>query len=689
VKKGSAAERDFLKTARKRFERAITAESRNRAAALDDLRFYAGDQWDETARSRREAAQRPCLTINKMPTFVKQVTNDQRQNRPAITVSPIGDKGDKHSAQMFRGLIREIERHSNADIAYDGGFFNAVANGFGYWRIVTEYEDEDSFDQVIRIVRVRNPFTVYLDPDRQQPDASDAMWGFVTEMIPRDEFEMKWPKADKMSWEGTGIGEDYKNWLDEKNLRIAEYFVVEVEMKTLVYLANGHVGFKDDLADDLKNKITQDPEFILKERESECRKVTWYKITGREILEEEDWAGQWIPIVECVGDEVDIEGRVTKFGIIRPAKDPQRMVNYWKTSLTERVALDTKAPWVMAEGQIEGHEDEWRTANIESRSVITYKPTDVGGKLVPPPQKQAWSGPPAGVMAAEAGAEQDMMATTGIRFDATKSERIQDESGIALKQLKGNQQLGSYNFIDNFGKAKEHTGEIIIDLVPHIYDTKRILTIINEDGTDEHVQVDPHQSEAYSEVPQSDGKKLRSFNPNVGKYEVAVTIGPNYETLKQEASSGMMEFGKAFPNAAQFIADLVAKNQPWPDSDLLAKRLAMTLPPEMLEPERKDVTPQMQAFISALKKQLQQLTQEKQQLVQLVQDKEADRAVDRDKIAKNFEIGMTKIAADMEKNMLDHVDSRLERHFNAAKEMILQSMQNVPAQSPGKPNGNG
>lgn len=687
----SATERDILTTARKRFDRAIVAESENRAAAIVDLRFKNGEQWEQSARARREAERRPCLTINKMKTFVHQITNEQRMNRPGINVSPLGDEGNKQTAQVLRGLIRAIERNSDADIAYDTGFESAVSVGFGYWRIVTDWEDERSRDQIIKVLRIRNPFTVYLDPERQQPDASDAMWAFVTEMIPRDEFKGLWPKADPISWDTSGIGDQLRHWADKENIRIAEYFTVEIETRTLLYLANGANVFEDEAAPEVLDRIKSDPSYLVGQRESECRKIMWRKITGKEVLEEQEWPGKWIPVVECVGDEIDIEGRVTRAGIIRDAKDSQRMKNYWATSMTERVALETKSPWVMAEGQIEGHEAEWRNANIESRTVLTYKPTDISGKLVPPPQRQSWMGPPAGVMAAEAQSEQDMMATTGIRFDATKSERTQDESGIALKALQSHQQLGAYHYMDNLSRSLKHTGRIMLDLIPRIYDTQRVLQIINEDGSDERVMVNPSQQEPFNEV-ERENEKIKSFNPNLGKYDVAVTIGPSYQTMRQEASAGMLEFGKSFPESAPYIADLVAKNQPWPDSDLLAKRLAMTLPPQMLMPEQKNISPQMQALIVALQQQIQQLQQESQQLQQQLIDKNADRAIAQDDVNKDFEAKMAKVATDFETKMAS-VSANLEKiqasRENALLEHIraivteMRALENPPERSPG------
>jgi len=254
--KDEAKDAEILARMRKRFERCISAEKDNRTEALDDIKFKAGDQWPSTTKAMREAESRPMLTINKIPTFVHQVTNDQRQNRPAICVSPVGEKGDREAAKLYRGWIRAVERDSVADIAYDTGFDAAVTAGWGYWRILSEFEAEDSFNKVLRIKRIRNQFTVYLDPDRQEPDGSDAQYGFVTEMIPRHEFTEKYPGADPMPWTQNGVGEDAKNWADKDNVRVAEYYEIKKEMRTLVALSNGHIGWKDELHADVLAQIS-------------------------------------------------------------------------------------------------------------------------------------------------------------------------------------------------------------------------------------------------------------------------------------------------------------------------------------------------------------------------------------------------------------------------------------------------
>ena len=642
----------FLRTAVKRFNRAASAEQGNREMAVDDLRFKAGDQWPEQIRAQRTNDKRPCLTINKMKTFVHQITNDQRQNRPSIGVSPVGDTSDPETANMLKGLIRQIERQSNADVAYDTGFDNAVSNGWGYWRILTEYEGDDTFDQVIKIERIKNPFRVYLDPDSSEPDGSDAQWCFISDMIPREEFEEQYPDSDPMPWSETGTGDDVHLWNTQTHVRIAEYFCFETETRTLVALSNGHVGFKDELHETVLADIEADPAMIVNEREVQERSCEWYKITAKEILEESDWPGKWIPIVKCIGDEVDIEGETIYAGLIRDAKDAQRMYNFWVTSETELIALAPKAPWIMEEGQIEGHEQRWKEANNKTLPFLLYRGTSVSGKPAPPPQRQQFAGPPTGIVQAKISASQDMQATTGIRFDATMQERTYDESGKALRELKTAGDLGNFHYVDNLSRSLRHTGRILIDLIPKIYDTPRVLTILREDGSEEMVKVDPNLNKPHQQTEGPDGRVQRLYNPKLGEYDVMVTIGPSFATKRAEAADSMLAFMTAVPQSGPLIGDLIAKNMDWPGAEEIASRLASMLPPHLLDKKLEQLPPEAKALVSSLMQQMQQLKQEHDQAVAMVGDKDKDRQIEVMNIKADYDAQMARVQMDYETKML-------------------------------------
>ena len=352
---------DRLATMRHRFTVASAAYSDSREDELDDLRFMAGSpdnswQWPADVLATRGAVQgqtinaRPCLTINKLPQHVRLVTNEQRQNRPSGKVIPADDKADVAVAEVFQGIVRHIEYLSDADVAYDTACDNQVTYGEGYIRILTEYCREDSFDQDLKIGRVRNSFSVYMDPMIHDPCGSDAEWCFITEDIPKEEYERLYPDALPISvMMSQGVGDQSLSmWMSQETVRIAEYFYIEHQKKTLNLYPDNITAFNGSPQDKQLKAMFGKP---LKSRTSEHRQVKWLKTNGFEVLEERDWAGKWIPIVRVVGNEFEVDGQLYISGLVRNAKDAQRMYNYWVSQEAEMLALAPKAPFIGYGGQ--------------------------------------------------------------------------------------------------------------------------------------------------------------------------------------------------------------------------------------------------------------------------------------------------------------------------------------------------
>lgn len=688
-KKQAADDAEIINKAKKRFNQVIGFESDNRKNGLDDLKFLNGSQWDEADAKSRNTEGRPCLTENRLPTYANQITNDQRQNRPSIVISPMGDKASKKDAKILRGMIRAIERDSSADVAYDTGFQSAVHNGWGYWRVLTEYETEESFNKVLTVSPVSNPMNVYLDPNRT-PFKLDAQWGFISEMIPIDEFKEEYPDSQMTSWDEFGTGDGKSEWMTDKEIRVAEYYYFETESRERIMLDNGHEGWEDELDESIKAKISSGRIEELSRRTVNTKKLKWCKLTAIEILDLKDCDGQYIPIIECYGTTLNINGKVTKKGIVRDAKSPQKMLNYYLTLEAENVALQPKAPWVMEEGQIEGHEDKWQSANRKSYSYLLYKGTNIAGKPAPPPQRQPFVGPPAAILAAKQGQTEALKAVTGVRFDATMSERMQDESGRAIRELNKNSNLGAYHYIDNFGRALRNTGILLCDLIPHVYDTQRIVAILDDSGSEDRVMINPNISTAHAEVmgktPEDEQpQKIKMFNPKIGRYQVTVTIGPSYATKRVEASESQIEFMRAVPQIAPIIADLVAKNSDWEGAEQLAERIAKSLPANLLTPTMENMSPQVQALVQGMQGQVQQMTQQIQMMTKELSDRQKDRDVALEGIHKTFEAKVLALAEKMEELQVKKeaqfqgtIGRQLAEVSKAIKEFEQNQAVNVP-----------
>jgi hypothetical protein len=600
--------KDFLKLAE-------DAEKEIRRLALEDIEFSSGEQWDPQVRQQRELKRRPCLTINRLPQFIRQVTNDQRQNRPAIKVHAVDDRADVETAKIIQGLIRHIEYNSNADSARDNAFDGAVRGGFGYYRIVTEYTDSDSFEQDILIKRIRNQFSVYGDPYSQEPDGSDWKKASIVEDMSPEDFRAQFPNAELSragAWESYGDSEP--DWVKDDHARVAEYFYVKFEEKTLCLLDNGASVLKDELPkyyQSLPPAIAMDgipvpPPTVVRERQTQVRRVCWCKHNGIEILEKGEWAGKYIPIIPVYGEELYIDGKRILKGIVRDAKDPQRMLNVWKSAETEAIGLAPKAPWVADAKSIEGFEDVWATANTENHAVLPFN----SRPDAPPPQRQAFEPAVQAITQAAMLAADDLKATTGI-YDASLGARSNEQSGIAIQRRNVQAQTSNFHFTDNLSRSIRHEGRILIDLIPHIYDTERAARIIGEDGSEEIVKLN-----APTDKIGKDGKPL-IYDLKTGKYDATVDVGPSYASKRQEASAAMQELSKSIPAIGQAAPDLVVKFMDVPGAQELAERLKKTLPPNLIDDPSKQqpIPPQVQAQMQQMEMMLQKLEKDRTDLL--------------------------------------------------------------------------
>jgi hypothetical protein len=591
------------------------ADTMNRQEALEDLKFVNGDQWPIDLQNSRNVESRPILTINKLDTYCRQVTNQQRQQRPRIKVHATNTQADAKTAQVISGVIRHVEVNSNADHAYDNGFDYAVRMGWGYWRVNTRYTREDSFDQDIFIDPVDNPFTVYWDPNSIAPDGSDAEKCLITTMMPKEVFRAQYPDNDDgTSFTQRGTGDSQSEWITKEDIRLAEYFYTVREKATLYHLSDGTMKFAD--GKDFFERISLSGLTVIDERSSYKKTIKWKKMTAIEVIEERDWPGRFIPVVPVYGRHVVIGNKRKKFGMIRHAKDPQRMYNFWQTSLTESIALAPKAKWIMAEGQDEGHENDWAQANIKSTAYLRYKQLDIEGRPAPPPQRLQPEPPPSGVMAAAGAINEDLQAIMGI-FDPSQMPT----GNISGKALNGQQQqvdLTNFDYYDNLTRSISHTGKIILDLIPKIYDAQRVMRIIGDDGKPELVTL--NEQTAVGEVLN---------NVTVGEYDVVMETGPGYNSKRQEAVDSMMGLLGADPSLMQTAGDLIFRNMDFPGADIIADRLA-TLNPLSKVDEKSPIPPQVQMQMAQSQQQMEQMQQQIQQMQMMIKQRQDIEQVKQD-----------------------------------------------------------
>jgi hypothetical protein len=606
---------------------AAEADTTNRAEALDDVKFAAGDQWPVEIQNSRTLEARPCLTINKVDAYVRQITNQQRQQRPRIKCQGMNNETDAKMAEIITGICRHVEVNSNADHAYDTAFDFAVRMGWGYWRVTTDYVRPDSFDQEIYIKPIDNPFTVYFDPNSTAPDGSDAEKCLITVVMAKENFRKMYPDADDGgSFSARGTGDSNSEWVTKHDIRIAEYFYTRIISTYLILLSDGTTAYEDELPN--AEVLDLAGIYEVSRRKTFKKQIKWCKVTAMEVLEEGTWAGKYIPVVPTYGQQCVVDNKRKKFGLVRMAKDPQRMYNFWQTSMTESVALAPRAKWIMAEGQDEGHEAEWAGANNTSYAYLRYKMTDINGQAAPPPIRQVPEQPPAAIMAASQSITMDLQAVVGI------ADPNQLPSGnISGKALQGQQQqidMTNFHYYDNLTRSIAHTGRIILDLIPKIYSSERVMRIIGDDGKPELTTINQKTGEQ-----DENGIEKILNDVTVGEYDVVMETGPGYNTKRQEAVDSMMTLLAADPNLMQQAGDLIFRNMDFPGAEIIADRLASVNPLAQID-EKSPIPPQVQMQLANSQQQMQQMAQQIQALQMMIknrQDVEQVRQVGEDRRA--------------------------------------------------------
>jgi len=665
-KKGSEDD-DLLRAALEDFRLCEDAENDNRTAALEDIQFSRlGIQWPADVARQRQIEGRPCLTINKLPTFIRQVVNDARQNKPSIKVHAADSGADPATAELINGLIRNIEYTSNADTAYDTATECAVTGGVGYIRVGMDYAYDDAFDMDICIKRVSNPFSIYGDPNSREADSSDWDKAFVVDQLTKEQFKAQWGDKAQVDWDDSVWNEVGTSWRDGNTTTVAEWWTREETDRPIVLLSDGSVHDREDMQSDEMQFLLQAGQIqVARERMAKSCKVTQRFMSGAEILETREWPGRYIPIIPVYGDEFDVEGKRYFRSLIHNAIDAQRMFNYWRTASTELVALAPKVPFIGEEGAFDVDIHRWNTANTKSHPFLEYS------KGKQPPQRQPLDmGTAAGALQEALNASDDIKSIIGL-YDASLGARSNETSGRAIMARQREGDVSTFHFIDNMSRAIRHTGRILIDLIPKVYSGERIIRVIGEDGTQEAKPInqqyqmkDPKTGQPMQQPVMGPNGPMRDQGGNplmqpimalhdltVGKYDLTVETGPSFTTQREEFVAAATELIRANPAIAPAVGPELVKSMDFPNADKIAQKLE-DMASGQVSPQVQQQMDQGKKMIQDLSTKLQQLQQENQQLKQDHSDKmaqvESDHQIALIKVQSEKEIAAAKIEADKE-----------------------------------------
>ncbi len=666
---------DFVKDALKKFEHSQEGSDHNRDDYYADTLFARmSEQWPEAIKKQRVQEGRPHLVINKLPSLIRSIVNESRQNKPAIKVSPVDNGADEDTAEVIGGLIRSIERQSSAEVAYNTAIDNAVTGGMGFFRIDIDYAHAETFELEARIKRIPNALTVHYDTASTEFDASDWDYAFISDMLSKDEFERRFPEASLTPFESDSRDVSSDHWVTaDDEIRIAEYFKRDAKTRKLLQFRytnpqTGQVEVQNVNQEDLP-KMARDffisggmtvdnndkdvvnafiaavGADVVNSRDVDYYKVTKHLLNGTEELEDaEDWPGQHVPICPVWGDEVFIDGRRHFRSLIRDVKDSQQMYNFWRSAMTELVALAPKAPWVGQKGFIPpGHESKWNSANTRSHSYLEYEGTV-------PPQRQMFAGVPSGALQEALSAAEDMKGITGI-FDASIGARSNETSGRAILARERQGDVSNYHFIDNLSRAIRYCGQILVDIIPHVYSERESIRILGLDQKENVVKL------GQQEDAQRNG---RLYDISVGKYDVTVSTGPSFGTQREETREALIEIMRQVPEAAAYLGDVLLNHMDFVGADKVAKRLGKLLPPEIQEMEKEEFAGSDNPEAAQLQQELEQLKQETQQREQQVMQEVQKIQQENEALKTDKQIEMQKMqseaAAKMKELQLKEVE---------------------------------
>ncbi|MDE1906281.1 MAG: hypothetical protein KGH75_07500 [Rhodospirillales bacterium] len=602
---------EIIREARERFKRAQDWEANARQSFLDDMRFAEGDsynnwQWPDAVVSDRQLSRSPILTINKTRQHCLQIINDARQNKVEVRYAPSTGGATQQAADVLNGIARAIAYASNADEAMMAAVCTQVKGGWGYWRLITDYVSDDSFDQEIRWVRVADPLTVYLDPDIQEQDGSDARYGFVYVDRAKDDVEAEFPRLKgKLGGENAIAGSS--GWITVDKVRDCEYFRRRQKRDKLIMTAKGETFRRSVVGAEIADALLQ--EDGARERDVMNEDVEWFRIIGDEIVEKSIWPGKYVPLFRVIGEETVIEGRLDRKGHTRALLDPQRMYNYYSSMATELFALQPRAPFVAPIEAIRNH-PYWNSANIRNYSVLPYNGFDEQGRPIAPPQRAEPPPISQGVMAGLQSTAMEMQMVSG-QYQALMGEESHEKSGKAINARQRQGENSTYHYIDHLAGAVRFTGKAILDLIPKVYDTKRAIKIMGLDGSEETILIDPRAKQAYQEHEQElmEGVK-KVFNPTVGTYSVRADVGPAYATARQQTFDALIQLAGMSPEFMAAAGDLIVKSADFEMADELAERLYNMVPPQALggpPPQLAEAQQEIQKLQGALSEAMQKL----------------------------------------------------------------------------------
>jgi hypothetical protein len=595
----------LIATARKRLESARAAEQEIRREATIDKNFLIGKQWDEKVRKERISGGKAALTINRLASYRNQVVNDIRQNNPQARVSPRRN-GTVETAKVKEGLIRAIQYDSDASIAYQEASKYAVGSSYGVYQLSAVLVDEETGEHEVRIDPIFDPDSVYFDPHAMKPDREDARWAIKLVPMSRIDFADAWPDAKATA---SDFADGPQEWMDPfgdgDHILVAEYYCIEKAGSSDVAL-----GAEDD------------PDRPKRKRKTKGKELVKHIITGDEELEPPTLLpGTRVPLFPVFGDEMWVEGKRYIGSLIRDARDVNVLYNWEATQEAERLAMDSKNPFMVTPQMIGPHEKLWREMNTNNRNYVLFEPDPRvnGGAPI-----RIWGEPPiAAISQAKAQTAAELRDVIGLQDPSIGKQQYAGQSGRAIEQLRSQGSLATFHYSDNLRRSIQAMCRVLLEWIDWYYDTEREIVILGEDMTESIVRVNTEQ-------PVVDPKTGETYHHKFGEgsYAVVCDIGPSHKTEREEAEAFWETTISSWPEGMAVFGDQYFANKDVAGADIAAERMkrwiGMQSPGLLDDGKNGQMPPQVQAQMMQMQQQIQQLQQALQQAGLIIKTKQIE-----------------------------------------------------------------
>ena len=553
------------------YDESVSFDVEERGKSVDDVRYLNMDdcQWDDYTKSVRR--DRPMYHIDKISLPMNQLKGDYKQNRAEPKIIAVDGAGNAKVAEVMGSLIRTIQNEPKARFAKDKAAECMFEAGFGAWRVITEEDPNDPFIQNIKVLPILDPwYSVWRDPFAEDLNGRDDNGTILERELSKRAFERRFPDkaASDIQAPMNRRGDNRSNrWFGRDTVRVAEYWRRTMEPDT-VYLMNDGRVIRKSKAGDVLDELSNQGILVVKEKKVKFPLVRMYKMSGIEILEEpSEWMGMTIPIITVYGYITHINNCRYYRGMVRKAKDPSRIYDYATSANIEAIAASPKDPVYVTPEQISGHESMYENFNSNNSPFMLYNPDP---EAPGPPQRGGAPAVQAGLIQQIQQADFDIQATTG-RFSPSLGDNPKDQSGRAVIAQQKQGDLGTFSLVDNMWSGITFEGEIIMDLIPKIYDTERLERIIKADGTTELVAINQ------TVIDEQTNRPVVVNDLSVGRYNLTIDISPSFKSQRQEQLNLLEAMSRTSPEIALLSSDLKARVTDFAFSDELQKRLRKLL----------------------------------------------------------------------------------------------------------------